>query len=178
MSKRGVLHASVALVALSAVLCFVAVSLMGSSSNTETVLAFKHPNKRAEWAKCAKIAKIFKGTKPDHRQITESEKREAKQCVHLIKMAKAIKAKDMKLNQAEQSCTCCSFPGCPCCQVAFLCLMSAGLHDVAAAMTPAFALVKTQSKRSFLATFSTTFNTLILFCWSLSRSLPSLSTCS
>ena len=91
------------------------------------------PQMQQELMGCAKLAKEFKGAKVGARKVTQAQKIEAMRCMQVIKMAHAEKAHAIATRTsglAEESCNCCAFAGCPCCQPA----MQSGMQQLNYAM--------------------------------------------
>ena len=124
MTRYGAL-AVVGAAALLATVLFV--NTVSFSRRSELVEA--SPQMQQELMGCAKLAKEFKGAKVGARKVTQAQKIEAMRCMQVIKMAHAEKAHAIATRTsglAEESCNCCAFAGCPCCQPA----MESGMQQL------------------------------------------------
>jgi hypothetical protein len=87
------------------------------------------PQMQQELMGCAKLAKVFKGAKVGASKVTQAQRIEAMRCMQVIKMAHAEKAHAIATRTsglAQESCNCCAFAGCPCCQPA----MESGMQQL------------------------------------------------
>ena len=87
------------------------------------------PQMQQELMDCAKLAKEFKDAQVGASKVTKAQRIEAMRCMQVIKMAHAEKAHAIATRTsglAQESCNCCAFAGCPCCQPA----MESGMQQL------------------------------------------------